>query len=95
MGCVLSAQLRRFEAHQDELQARDEAIEARAEWLLLKGNEFYPFDSNNFWEAVFAEAIDDFNQKTDLMNPEELGKEMRRCVEKYWRNKAFEFAENE
>lgn len=94
MGCILSSQLRRFEAHQDALEALDEAQSDMANRLIQPGGEMYPLESNNFWQAVFDEAcLDKFNDKTPLNNPAALGAEIIRCVSIFWADKATEAAE--
>ena len=75
MGCVLSSQLRRYQSHVDELEAMDEAIANRAESLIAKTGDMYPFEINNFWDAFNScEFADLFNDKTDLTDPTALGK---------------------
>lgn len=95
MGCILSSQLRRYEARQDALEASDEAMYARAKEMLNPGERCHPFSFENFFEALMSDAFVDFNEKTDLQSDEQVGKEIRRIVLDYWTKKADEIVENE
>lgn len=92
MGCVLGQQLRSHQAHIDALEALDDEIERRYEALISNGGEMYPFDNNNFWEALQSCDLT-FNDKTKLTDPTELGKEIIRCVTQYWKDCAWKEAE--
>lgn len=86
--------LGQYQSKVDALEAMDSAIERRYESLIEKGGEMYPFDHNNFWEAVLSgEGVDSFNDKTDITDPTALGKEIIRCVTQYWKDCAWKEAE--
>ena len=94
MGCILSSQLRSYQRQVDELEAMDDAITEHAEALVSPSGDMYPFEPHNFWDALFNEScLDLFKDKTRLDDPTELGKEIIRCVEIYWNDRASEAAE--
>ena len=97
--CAVTEDLNRYLARYDEAEAREDAVEARMEELMEKGQEYYPFSIEHLAEALSEMSRKEFDRLSQFLTEpgglQKAGAVVSVAVETYWEEQARKQAEKD